>query len=293
MERSEVVLCNKNHIETDLLLNTLLPKNSCRCRYKPTYLPIPKLCGKIENVYYGALNLRTPSINESLEIFKGCFNSPIKAVLDVGAQTKTQFLIDAFPNAFHYLFEPVQMYHSSLRSNYKSAEIKYELIPCAVSEEPGRMYQHLLSSDESGTVTHSQLLAEKQIEKFGAHLLDIIETPVISLDQWATESSLCSPYALKVDVDGIEDLIIAGARKVISRSTLFIVESTLAKISSRISAIESMGMQLFDIAGNGYYYGQLSQVDLIFVSSRIVQQNIEFRPWEKHGKVIWEHWQQY
>lgn len=237
--------------------------------------------------------LRTPSISESLAIFSSCFARPIKTVLDVGAQTKTQFLIEAFPDAFHFLFEPVKIYHPSLESNYDVAGVNYEIIPCAVSDQPGRMYQHLLSSDESGSITHSQLLSERQAEKFGPRLLDIIETQVVSLDQWATESLLLSPYVLKIDVDGVEDAIIEGAKKTISQSSLFIVESTLDKISSRVAMVEAMGMRLFDIAGNGYYFGQLSQVDLIFISSQVVQQNIEFRPWEKHGKVIWEHWQQY
>jgi len=237
--------------------------------------------------------MRSPLVSESLNVFKACLSSPIETVIDVGVQVKTQFLIDAFPDAFHYLFEPVSIYHSHILSNYKESGIRHELIACAVSNESGLMYQHLLSSDESGTVTHSQLLPQAQVEKFGSQLLSIVETPVISLDQWAAGLTLLKPYALKVDVDGLEDLIIAGGANTISQSTLFIVESTLAKVSGRIALVESMGMQLFDIAGNGYYFGQLSQVDLVFVSCKVVQENIAFRPWEKHGKVIWEQWFQY
>lgn len=237
--------------------------------------------------------MRTPLVSEALNVFKTCFNSPIETVLDVGAQVKTQFLIDAFPNALHYLFEPVEIYHSALASNYRAEGINHELIACAVSDRPGHMYQHLLSSDKSGLVTHSQLLATREEEKFGSKLLDIIETPVVSLDQWATEVTFTSPYVLKIDVDGIEESIIDGGKNVIAQSSLLIIESPLSKISSRINLVESLGMQLFDIAGNGYYFGQLSQVDLIFISNQVVKNNIEFRPWEKYGKVIWEQWQQY
>lgn len=66
--------------------------------------------------------MRTPRVSETLCIFKAYFNSPIKAVLDVGAQVKTQFLIDAFPNALHYLFEPVEIYHSSLYPTIEQQE---------------------------------------------------------------------------------------------------------------------------------------------------------------------------
>jgi FkbM family methyltransferase len=237
--------------------------------------------------------LRTPSVTESLDVFKTCFGQPIRQVLDVGAQAKTQFLIDAFGDAHHVLFEPVKIYHSMLEVNYRAAGVSHELVPFALSDSAGLMHQHLLSSDMSGKVTHSQLLPHPAPERFGDRLLEVVPTPVVTLDGWAAGRSLTSPYVVKIDVDGIEDQIIAGGQRVISGCVLMVVEATIATIATRVAKLQSCGLKLFDIVGNGYYFEQLQQVDLVFVSERVVGSNLEFQPWKKHGRVIWEHWQQY
>jgi FkbM family methyltransferase len=241
----------------------------------------------------GKHDVRTPSVQESLAVFKNCFGEPIRLVLDVGAQAKTQFLMDAFADAHHVLFEPVQIYHAMLEANYSAVGISHELVRCAVSDLAGEMHQHLLSSDLSGKVTHSQLLPQADPGRFGNRLLQVIPTPVITLDGWAAGRELPKPYVVKIDVDGIEDLIIAGGRQVISECSLVVVEATLSSIAARVAKLQSYGMRLFDIVGNGYYFEQLQQVDLVFVSEQAALSNIEFQPWKKHGQVIWEHWQQY
>jgi FkbM family methyltransferase len=237
--------------------------------------------------------LRTPSVTESLGVFKDCFGRPIHQVLDVGAQAKTQFLIDAFADAHHVLFEPVSLYHASLATHYRAAGISHEIVPCAVSDVAGEMYQHLLSSDLSGRITHSQLLPERDPVPFGQQLLEVVPTPVITLDGWAVGRDLSQPYMVKIDVDGIEDRIIAGGQRVLSECALLVCEAPLHSLSGRLARLQACGLQLFDIVGNGYYFDQLQQVDLVFVSKRVVDSRIDFQPWKKHGRVIWEHWQQY
>ncbi len=236
---------------------------------------------------------RTPSVIEALNVFKTCFGQPVRQVLDIGAQAKTQFLMDAFPQAHHVLFEPVRIYHSMLDANYRAAGISYEIVRSAVSDLPGEMHQHLLSSDLSGKVTHSQLLPTPQPAQFGDRLLEILPTPVVTLDGWAASRPLQDPYVVKIDVDGIEDKIIAGGRNVLSACSLLVVESTLLSLAARVAKLQPYGLRLFDIVGNGYYCDQLQQVDLVFVAERVIGSNIQFRPWDLHGRVIWEHWQQY
>jgi FkbM family methyltransferase len=237
--------------------------------------------------------LRTPTVGEALAVFKAGFGKPVRQVLDVGAQAKTQFLMDAFGDAHHVLFEPVQIYHPMLRHFYTAAGISHEIVPCAVSDASGQMYQHLLSSDRSGKVTHSQLLTAADPARFGGDLLEVVPTPVITLDGWAEGRELAEPYAVKIDVDGIEDRIIAGGSRVIAGCTLLVCEATLPSMAARIGRLQSHGLSLFDIVGNGYYFDQLQQVDLVFVAKRVIDATLDFQPWKKHGRVIWEHWQQY
>lgn len=237
--------------------------------------------------------MRKPSPLESLEVFNSCFKGNLDAVVDIGVQVKTQFLIEAFPAATHYLFEPVSIYHPMIRANYEAAGISYELIGSAVSDAPGNMYLHLLSSDASGRVTHSQLLPSRDPARFGSRLHSVEEINVITMDSWLAQHSIGALYAVKIDVDGIEDQIITGGGRLLAGAAVVVVEAHLDTIARRIMALQELGLRLFDIVGNGYYFDQLQQVDLVFVSESIISSDIDFQPWKKHGRVIWEHWQQF
>lgn len=237
--------------------------------------------------------LRSPSPQESLDVFKSCFKGQINSIIDIGVQTRTQFLMNVFPQARHYLFEPVSIYHPMIREAYKAAGISYELIGSAVSSEPGKMYLHLLSSDGSGKVTHSQLLPSRDPDRFGLHLLSVVEVDVITLDSWQATHHIDGHYVVKIDVDGIEDHIISGGHSMLAKAAIVICEAHLDKMAERIMVLKSLGLSLFDIVGNGYYFDQLQQVDLIFVSAAIISSDIDFQPWRKYGRVIWDKWQQF
>lgn len=226
-------------------------------------------------------------INESLI-------SPIRTIIDVGVQTKTSCLMDAFPHAHHYLFEPVTIYHSLIDNNYQNKRISYSLIKKAVSNESGMMFQHLIQNDPAHGVTHSQLLDSPDPGKFGDTLHSIVETEVISLDEWGSDLQLSEPYLIKIDVDGLEDRIIQGGEKLLARADVIMVEAVLETLTARAAAVERLGFKLFDLVGNGYYFNQLQQVDLIFISNRLSVENLNFQPWKNHGGTIhWEEWMQY
>jgi FkbM family methyltransferase len=233
---------------------------------------------------------RTPLVSECLNVFQACLGAEVDVVLDIGAQAKTSFLMEAFPKAHHHLFEPARQYHDILQSNYAEAGIAHTLVPMAVSDRDGVMHQHLLSEDGSGRLTHSQLLEHPDPVRFGSRLLEIVATPVVSLDHWARDVPLGQHVVVKIDVDGIESRIIEGGQDTIRRCSLLIVEATLATLVERAALVQALGMQLFDIVGNGYYFDQLQQVDLVFVSRRVVGANLAFRPFEKSGVVVWDQW---
>ena len=235
--------------------------------------------------------MRTPLVSESLAVFKACYGRDIDTVIDVGAQGQTNFLMEAFPGAHHHLFEPVITYHETLAANYRRAGIAHTIVPVAVSDSEGQMHQHLLSEDGSGNVTHSQLLDQPDVARFGSRLVRILPTPVLSLDHWASRTDLGQEVVVKIDVDGIESRIIDGGADTIRRSCLLIVEATLATLVERASRVQALGMRLFDVVGNGYYFDQLQQVDLVFVAQRVVASNVAFRPFEASGHVIWDRWQ--
>jgi FkbM family methyltransferase len=238
-------------------------------------------------------NLRG-SPSDSLKIISNLLIDKIKTVVDIGVQTQTKCLMDVFPNAFHYLFEPATPYHNGIHQNYSQKGFKYKLIPKAVSDSQGKLYQHLLSNSQSSFVTHSQLLPNIDRSTFGNRLVSIEETDVIALDDFFSSEQISNPYLVKIDVDGIEEKIIDGGKMTLSNAAVIVVESPLVHLSTRLAKLQALNLQLFDICGQGYYMQQLSQVDLIFVSKKIVASNIDFRPWEKSkGCIEWSEWVQF
>lgn len=149
--------------------------------------------------------MRTPNNTASLKQLKLLIPDPIETVIDVGVQYATPFLMECFPEAFHYLIEPVSIYHDAIVKKYKESGIAHNLIKSAASDVEGILYQHLQTLDGSGNVTHSQLL-DQRIESLPG-LVDIEATPVVKLD---SISHGVGRYLVKIDVDGLEEKIVRG-----------------------------------------------------------------------------------
>lgn len=229
--------------------------------------------------------MRRPNNNDSLKLLKSLLPNDITSVIDVGVQYSTPFLMECFPDAYHYLIEPVSTYREAIVENYSRAGIAHELIESAASDTPGMLYQHLQSLDGSGKITHSQLLGTRTVSLPG--LVNIVATPVITLDSMF--SSLTS-HLVKIDVDGIEEKIIQGGKMTIERASVVVVEAPIHKLTTRAGLLEEFGMQLFDITDMCYYYSQLQQVDLIFVNKAIIANNLDFHPMKKHQPICWAEW---
>jgi FkbM family methyltransferase len=234
--------------------------------------------------------IRTPSPSQSLQCLAEMLPFEIETVVDIGVQSGTPFLYRSFPRSHHILYEPVCDYFSAIRSRYDSAVSSYEIRECALSGSSGCLKLHLLSSDRSGVVTHSSISENDETLRYGDSLLEIRDIKVTTLDE--DLSDLCGHFLIKIDVDGLEDAIIAGGTNLLRRATVVIVEAPIHMISSRINSLESLGLKLYDIVGNAYYHTQLQQVDLVTINREVSGQIIDLSPWRK-GPINWMHWCHY
>ncbi len=230
-----------------------------------------------------------------LQTIRDVISTKIEAVLDIGVQYGTPCLMETFPNSHHFLFEPVTQYHESIKNLYTQKGIEFNLYNFAVSDKAQILYLHNLNSGNGSTsISHSHILPEKQPAKFGDRLHSVETIHAQCLDTWATTCTIPEPYIVKIDVDGVEDLIIKGASKVLSRASIVMVESDMVHLSSRLCELERLGMILFDIVGQGYYHEQLHQVDLILVSKKFKAENQGLRPWQiTPGRIDWDKWKQF
>lgn len=237
--------------------------------------------------------MRYPVLQQSLQLIRHIAPDSVRQVVDIGVQRRTDFLMDAFPDRHHHLFEPVTAYHPDLERNYRERRIDYTLHKVALSDTSGTLFLHNTSGDGSGRVTHSYIKAQREPET--RFLLDIQEVATCRLDDVFTRRSLGDlGYLVKLDVDGVEEKIVAGGSDVIGGASFVVIEASIGRrdLCSRAAMLEKHGFRLFDICDNAYYYGQLALVDLVMINDRLRASELRFRPWEySAGKVVWAKWQ--
>lgn len=232
-------------------------------------------------------NNRFPTMENSLETLVR-FGVPVNSILDVGVQGGTKPLMAVFPDLPHYLFEPVDAYFNNIRNAYKN--YRHELIHVALSDEDGKAWQVGISRDNSGKVTHSWVSDREVSTKEEAQLVECKPIRKAKLDTVMQTLSLpAGPWLLKVDVDGHEIPILRGAEKTLRNTSVVVVEAPLHTMLARSEVLLNAGFQLFDIVDLSYYYGTLSQVDLVFVRQDLVNANAELRPWQTKT-FAWEAW---
>ena len=211
--------------------------------------------------------MRKPIKEQSLAILRER-GIPIETILDVGVQNQTQELIKAFPDKKHILFEPVREYFDAIRKNY--ASVNYELVPAAVGEVPGRSQLELKSIVEGQSVTHAGLVTGNGPgSSFATERRDI---DVVSIDSFLAANSHPGPYLLKIDIDGGELAVIAGARASLAQASIVIVETPKAQLVERIDVMMKSGFVLYDLAEPVYYDQSFWQCDAIFIRSDIYRE---------------------
>jgi len=237
--------------------------------------------------------MRYPTLQQSLRINREIAPGAVEQIIDIGAQRKTDFLMDVYPDKHHHLFEPVSTYHPDLEKNYQDAGIGYTLHKQALSNVDGMLYLHNTSVDGSGRITHSHIKPEREEDL--DFLVNIEEIETRRLDSIMSREGLGDlSYLIKLDVDGVEEKIIEGGQDVIGGASFIIIEASIGRqdLCSRAALLEKCGFRMFDICDNAYYFGQLALVDLVMINNRLRNQEIKFKPWQyTEGKVVWSKWQ--
>lgn len=202
---------------------------------------------------------RRPVKMDSLELLRRRGVS-VRTVLDVGVLNATPELLKVWPDVKHVLFEPVEEFGDQIRSNY--ADIDFELVLAAVGDRSGAVSLETFSVFEGQEISHSRMTsAEGQTNTRQVRL--------VSLDDWISANPQPDPFLVKIDVDGAEMKVLAGAREVLKRASVVIVEAPKSQLVERIDFVQKAGFTLFDLAEPCYYDGAFWQCDAIFVRDDI------------------------
>lgn len=203
---------------------------------------------------------------------------PIGTILDVGAHEQTEDLRLAFPDKRHILFEPAVEFHPALARNY--ADVDHVVVPYALSSSNGEGALMKLRID-GGDLSHAKL-----VDPASGELTETIET--VRLDSFMAGRDDEGPFLLKIDVDGYEIPIMQGAEGMLSQVSVIVVEATTDTLAERLNFLLARGFRLFDIIDQCYYYGVMSQVDLVLIADQYFE-NEHLRPWQTK-EFSWDKW---
>jgi FkbM family methyltransferase len=155
-----------------------------------------------------------------LESYEGCTLPVFKhlcrqsnVILDIGANTGLFALLaqSANPAAHIVCFEPFPAAASRLRTNLMANSFGHvTVVDAAVSNEPGT---HMLYFNAALRLTQGASLHDFD------YVTDHVDVDLITLDEFTTANALPPADLLKIDVEGWEPAVLAGATDLISRST--------------------------------------------------------------------------
>lgn len=223
---------------------------------------------------------RKPLKIEAFEKLKA-LGVPVGTVVDVGVLNSTWELLTAFQNSRQLLIEPIVEWNEVIERTYSQAGIDFEIINIAASDADGVMNMKVVSVVPGKPISHAHLTSQVSGN-------DLREVTVRKLDSLLAERDEPRPYLLKIDVDGVEMQILAGAKKMLDECSIVVIEANITNYLERATVLEEAGFQLFDIVDPCYYDSRLRQFDLIFLSRKTIEdlsidmykEKFDYNKWE-------------
>lgn len=147
----------------------------------------------------------------------------IVTVLDIGAN-RGQFakeIIGILPQARILSFEPIPNIFDDLKNNLKG--LNAEAYNYAVGEKKGNIEINISNTDES-----SSLLGMADLHKdtySGSSYIDKQEVAMDTLDNLLADKNIKENIFLKIDVQGYEKNVLAGATETLAKTSVIMLES--------------------------------------------------------------------
>jgi FkbM family methyltransferase len=187
-----------------------------------------------------------------------------QTVIDIGVAFETPELYEEFRDADILLIEPLAEFEPFLRKICTTYKAQYVLAAAGATAGTTVLNVH---TEKTG----SSLLKEME-----GPLADGVprQVPIITVDQVCADRNLKGPYLIKVDVQGAELQVLAGASRTLQQTEAVILEVSLLgtiigapQFGDVVSRMKQLGFVVYD--AYGFLYRPLDNalygMDIVFV----------------------------
>ena len=193
--------------------------------------------------------------------FEGLTRFPIRTIIDIGAN-RGQFAkkaLQAFPNAYLYCFEPLKAPFEELKKWASEQNNRVTVFNLALGDSEGITKMFLLSEhNDSSSFLKSTVLAEALWPFMKKQ--ELVSVKLTSLDK--VVSNLSKPFSpeilIKIDVEGYEDRVIQGGKKILAKTKACILEISLDFLHENQPSFKKIFSLMDEL--KFHYIGNLNQV---------------------------------
>ena len=181
----------------------------------------------------------------------------IRTVIDVGAHTGefARMIKTILPEAAIYSFEPLKREFESLRQQMQNGA-GFMAFNCAVGDRNETVEIHRSSYAQSSSLLPMAQLHKQAFPVSADHTIEMVEAK--RLDDVLRDFELKPEILIKIDVQGYEDKVIAGAAETIDNARAIIVEVSFRELYEGQPLFETIFEML---SGKGFrYFGNLYQL---------------------------------
>ena len=181
----------------------------------------------------------------------------IKTVIDVGAHTGefARMIKTILPEAAIFSFEPLKAEFESLQQQMRNGA-GFKAFNCAVGDRNETVAIHRSSYAQSSSLLAMAELHKEAFPVSASHTAETVE--VKRLDDVLGAFELKPEILIKIDVQGYEDKVIAGAPETMGKAKAIIIEVSFRELYEGQPLFETIfGM----LSGEGFrYMGNLYQL---------------------------------
>jgi len=177
-----------------------------------------------------------------------------KHIVDIGANHGfwTRSALNYFPESYYTMIDPQDWLKIDVQDLLARGDGKIRWIGAGVSDKPGTLPFTIANRDDSCTF----VITSKAAESAGMRQ---IEVPVVTLNEIVRTSTAPFPEMVKIDAEGLDLRVIAGASELLGRTDIFVLEAAIcARVQNLENTLENV---VTSMSHAGYHVIDITEIN--------------------------------